>query len=132
MSFPLPEPTPLTQPYWDALKSGRLVFPRCKSCDHAWLPTRSECPRCLGDRWEWETASGRGKVVSWVVYHHAYHEAFKVRLPYMVAVVELAEGPRLITNIVNLPHGNSIALDSPVVLKIEEEEGFALARFALA
>lgn len=132
MSYPVPEPTPLTKPYWDALKEGRLVFTRCQSCGHGWLPARSECPRCLSDRWEWVPASGRGKVVSWVVYRHAYHEAFKSKLPYTVAVVELDEGPRLITNIVNPGHGNGIAIDRPVVLKIENEEGFALARFALA
>lgn len=130
MSFPLPEPTPSTKPYWDELQAGRLVFARCRNCGHAWLPARSECPRCLSDGWTWETASGRGKIVSWVVYHHAYHEAFKAQLPYTVAVVELAEGPRLITNIVN--PGDGIALDRPVVLKVENEEGFALARFALA
>ena len=75
------------------------------------------------------TASGKGRVVSWVIYHHAYHEAFKEQLPYNVALVELDEGPRLITNIVNPDAG--IAAERPVKLQIEDEHGVALARFAL-
>jgi uncharacterized protein len=129
MSFPLPEPTPLSQPYWDALKHGRLTFQRCRDCGHAWLPPRAECPECLASEPEWTTASGKGRVISWVIYHHAYHEAFKERLPYNVALVELDEGPRLITNIVNPDAG--MKTERPVKLQIEDEHGVALARFAL-
>ena len=129
MDFPLPEPTPLSQPYWDALRQGRLTFQRCRKCGHAWLPPRAECPECLAAEWDWTQASGQGRVISWVIYHHAYHDAFKDRLPYNVALVELDEGPRVITNIVN-PHAG-IAAEKPVTLKIEDEHGVALARFAL-
>lgn len=129
MNFPLPEPTPLSQPYWDELAQGRLTFQRCRKCGHAWLPLRAECPECLGPEWEWAEASGKGRVISWVIYHHAYHEAFRDRLPYNVALVELDEGPRLITNIVNPQAG--IRAERPVTLKIEDEHGVALARFAL-
>ncbi|MBI3068794.1 MAG: OB-fold domain-containing protein [Betaproteobacteria bacterium] len=125
--FPLPEITPLTEPYWKALSEGRLTFQRCGSCGAAWLPARAECARCLGDELGWETASGRGRLVSWVVYHHAFHKAFAQRLPYNVAIVELEEGPRLITNIVNPQAG--LAVDRPVQLVIEQEHGVALARF---
>jgi len=128
MNFPLPEETPLSQPYWNALKAGRLTFQRCR-CGHAWLPPRAECPECLAAEWEWVQASGKGRVISWVIYHHAYHEAFKERLPYNVALVELDEGPRLITNIVNPEAG--MKAERPVTLKIEDEHGVALARFAL-
>jgi uncharacterized OB-fold protein len=129
MDFPVPEPTPLTQPYWDALRQGRLTFQRCRHCGHAWLPPRAECPQCLHPDWDWTTASGRGRVVSWVIFHHAYHEAFKSRVPYNVALVELDEGPRLITNIVNPQAG--LAAERPVDLRVEDEHGAALARFAL-
>jgi uncharacterized OB-fold protein len=131
MSFPLPEPTPLSQPYWDALKQGRLTFQRCRHCGHAWLPPRAECPECLEAGWEWTTASGKGRVVSWVVYHHAYHEAFRDRLPYNVALVELDEGPRLISNIVNPEHAGGIRAERAVQLHIADEHGVALAKFAL-
>jgi uncharacterized OB-fold protein len=129
MSFPLPEPTPLSKPYWDALSAGRLTFQHCRKCGHNWLPPRAECPECLAAEWDWQQASGKGRVISWVIYHHAYHEAFRDRLPYNVALVELDEGPRLITNIVNPEAG--IKAERPVTLKIEDEHGVALARFAL-
>ena len=130
MSFPLPEPTPLTKPYWDALREGHLIYQRCRRCAHAWLPPRQECPECLHPDWEWTRASGRGHVVSWVVFHRAYHEAFASRIPYNVSLVELEEGPRLLTNIVNPARG--IAAGREVMLKIEQEQGFPLARFALS
>jgi uncharacterized OB-fold protein len=129
MDFPLPEPTPLSQPYWDALRQGRLTFQRCRHCANAWLPPRGECPKCLAAEWDWTDASGKGRVISWVTYHHAYHEAFRDRLPYNVALVELDEGPRLITNIVNADAG--LKAERAVKLKIEDEHGVALARFAL-
>ena len=129
-AFPAPEPTESTTPYWRALGEGRLDFQRCTSCAHAWLPPRGECPRCLGRESTWETASGDGRLVSWVVYHHAYHPYFATRLPYTVAVVELAEGPRLITGIVEPAKG--LRIDLPVRLVIQRESGVALARFAPA
>ena len=130
MGYPLPEPTPLSKPYWDALVQGQLVYQSCRRCKHAWLPARSECPECLEADWEWAPASGRGRVVSWVVFHHAYHEAFKTRIPYNVTLVELHEGPRLLTNITNPERG--IEVGRTVNLAIEKEQDFALARFILA
>jgi uncharacterized OB-fold protein len=129
VSFPIPEITPLSKPFWDGLQDGRLRFQRCASCGHAWLPARAECPECWKPEWQWTDASGRGRLVSWVIFHHAYHPEFRDRLPYNVALVELDEGPRLITNIVNPDAG--IAVERPVTVKIEDEHGVALARFAL-
>jgi uncharacterized protein len=128
MDFPLPEKTPLNEPYWNGLAAGQLLFQRCGACGHAWLPPREECPRCLAAHWSWTPAAGGGKLVSWVVFRHAYHPAFADRVPYTVAIVELDEGPRLITNIVS-PEG--CAADRRVALAIEEEHGVALARFRL-
>jgi uncharacterized OB-fold protein len=130
--FPLPDRNGVGAPYWAALAEGRLQFQRCTVCGHAWLPPRAECPACLGDVWTWETATGRGRLVTWVVYHIAYHEAFADRLPYNVAVVELEEGPRLITNIVNPDAPGGLAIERPVELAIAAEHGVALARFRLA
>ncbi len=127
VDYPLPQVTDLTKPYWSALDKGHLAFQRC-TCGNAWLPARHECPSCLGSDVRWEMASGRGHVVSWVVYHSAYHDAFKDRLPYVVAIVELDEGPRMITTFVG-PR-EALRRDLPVSLVIEREQNFALARFA--
>lgn len=128
--YPLPQITELTKPYWDAMDQGHMAFQRCNACGNAWLPARQECPRCLKADMRWEKASGGGKVVSWVVYHSAYHDAFKDRLPYVVALIELDEGPRLMSNF--LGPREMLRGDLPVTLVIEREQGFALGKFKAA
>lgn len=127
LDFPVPDMTGVGAHYWNELKEGRLVFQRCQSCRHAWLPARAECPHCLAADWSWEQASGQGKLISWVVYHHAYHPWFSKKLPYNVSVVELAEGPRLVSNVIDT--GAKLRIDMPLQLIIEREAGVALARF---
>ena len=129
--FPAPEITELNAPYWDGLKEGLLRVQRCGACDNAWLPARAECPRCLSDDWAWREASGRGRLITWTIYHIPYHESFRDRLPYNVAVVELDEGARLITNIVNPDDHGGLAIEAPVELAIETDHDIALARFRL-
>lgn len=128
MDLPKPEATELSRPYWDALREGRLMIQRC-GCGHAWLPARAACPSCLAPEPRWVSASGRGTLVSWVVYHVAYHPAYESRLPYNVALVALDEGPRLLTNIVD-GHA-ALTPDAPVELAVEWEGDTALARFRL-
>lgn len=128
MDMPKPEPTELAQPYWQALREGHLVFQRC-DCGNAWLPARRHCPECLKPEPHWERASGKGSLVSWVVYHTAYHPAFEARLPYNVSLVQLVEGPRLLTNLVD--SHEALLANAPVELKIEWEGDVALARFRL-
>lgn len=127
LEFPTPDTSGLGGHYWGALREGRLEFQRCKGCGNAWLPPRSECPKCLSPQWQWDVASGKAKLISWVVYHHAYHPWFARKVPYNVSVVELAEGPRLISNVV---HGDrALRIDTPLQLAIEREGDVALARF---
>lgn len=128
MEMPKPDPTELSRPFWDALREGHLVYQRC-DCGHAFLPARKLCPACLQPSVRWERASGEGRLVSWVVYHTAYHPAFESRLPYNVALVELDEGPRLLTNMVD-PHEQLLG-NARVTLKIQWEGDVALARFGL-
>ncbi len=126
LPFPLPE-----TPFWEALEGGSLTFQRCDSCGHAWLPERQACPNCWSLAAHRETASGRARVVSWVVYRIAYHAAFKDRLPYNVAIVELAEGPRMVTNLTNLDGWDGPVADQPCELVIEEDLGRRIPRFRL-
>jgi uncharacterized OB-fold protein len=128
VDLPKPEITELNRPYWDALREGRLMFQRC-GCGHAWLPARRECPSCLRPGAHWECASGRGTLLSWVVYHTAYHPAFAERLPYHVALVQLEEGPRLLTRIAD-GHGR-LSGDAPVELQVGWEGEVPLATFRL-
>jgi uncharacterized protein len=129
IEFPKPEITPLTASYWDALAQGELLYQRCSHCQYTVLPARSECPRCLRPALEWQRASGAATLISWIVYHHAFHPAFEARLPYTVAVVQLAEGARLITNIVGDTNPEELRIDMPLLLTIEQEHGVAVPRF---
>ncbi len=132
MTAPAPEITDLNRPYWDGLAAGELRHLHCETCGHNWLPAREACPNCLASDPVWRPASGCGHVVSWVVYHKAYHDAFADRVPYDVTLVELDEGPRLLTNVVDSDAGRALAVGVPVELKIEREGDLALARFRLA
>lgn len=128
---PLPTPAidELNAPFWDAVQAGGLAFQRCGDCGNAWLPAREQCPNCLGGKSAWETASGDASLVSWVVYHMAYHPAFADRLPYAVAIVELAEGPRMISNITGTDDFEALRIDQPLKLRVEDVQGTKVPRF---
>ncbi|GGF74852.1 Zn-ribbon domain-containing OB-fold protein [Mameliella alba] len=132
--FPVPTKNALNAPYWDALGRGQLAYQHCEACGHAWLPARSECPHCLSPEHGWEMATGRGKLISWVVYHRAFNPAFQDRVPYNVAVVQLDEGPRMISNIVGLdpehPVADQLSIDQPLQLVIRREHDVAIPCFA--
>lgn len=128
----LPEPSELVAAYRAALADARLTFQRCTRCAHAWLPPRDFCPACLSGAWDWTDASGRARVISWVVYHRAYHPAFADRLPYNVVVAELDEGPRVITNVVEIDGDRGLDIDVPLTLVIETEGSVPVARFRFA
>lgn len=113
-----------------ALDARRLTFQRCTACGRAWLPAREECPACWSPDWAWHEASGGGVVVSWVVYHTAFDPRFKDRLPYNVAVVELDEGPRMVTNLTAMPDRDVIG--ARVALTFETDHDRPLPRFRLA
>ncbi|OWU84616.1 hypothetical protein ATO6_13210 [Oceanicola sp. 22II-s10i] len=113
--------------FWAALDEGQLKFQRCRACGHAQLPAREECVNCLEADLEWEAAGGEAKLISWVVYHRAFHDAFKDDVPYNVAVVELAEGPRLMSNI--LAETSALKIDMPLTLDYGEKFGQTIPQF---
>jgi uncharacterized OB-fold protein len=116
--------------YVAALEDGRLTFQRCADCGHAWLPAGTECPECWSPDHRREDAGGMATVVSWVVFHVAFDPRFKDRTPYNAALVDLDEGPRLITNIIEIPAGEDI-VGKRVALCFEEDMGRKLPRFRL-
>ena len=128
LADPAPEIDGINEPYWSGLKQGRLRYQAC-ACGHSWLPPRALCPHCLGSDWAWRDSAGRGEIISWVVYHVCYHPAFKDRLPYNVAIVELEEGPRLITNIRDA--NDRLSVGAPVCLAIDVSREIPLAQFRL-
>lgn len=100
-SKPLPEITEDNQPFWEGCKAHRLLLQRCSKCGYR-RDASPACPACLSAEHDWVEASGMGNIYSWIVVHQRYNKAFEDDLPYNVAIVELEEGPRLLTNIVGI------------------------------
>ncbi len=98
--FDLPDVDAFTRPYWEAAARGRLLIRRCRACGVAHHYPREFCPRCWSEDVGWEQACGRATLYTWSVVHVNDLPPFRERLPYTAAVVELAEGPRMMTQIV--------------------------------
>lgn len=96
-----PEVSPEAEPFWEATGSGRLMLQRCPACSApVWYP-RGMCPGCGGTTLEWFEASGAGTVYSFTVVRRGATGAYRDVGPYVLAYVELAEGPRVLTNVVD-------------------------------
>jgi hypothetical protein len=100
---PLPTITPANRPFWDSVKAHKMQLPKCKQCNKFHAPPREFCPHCLSEEFEWKAVSGRGEVLSFAVMHQPYTKAFAKDVPYNYAVVQLDEGPRLVSNVLG-PH----------------------------
>jgi uncharacterized OB-fold protein len=109
---PLPVPTPETAHFWEGTARGELRLQRCRACATTYFPPQPFCPRCSSDDIEVVRASGRGSLYSYVVTHRA---APGFEAPYVIAVVQLDEGPRLLSNLVGIaPDPEALPLDLPV------------------
>jgi len=107
VSKPLPAITTEAKPFWDAAAEQKLMIQRCQECN-AWVWTpRPACNECGSEKIEWTQMSGRGEVYSFTVIRQvvgrAASKAFEPDIPYVIAWVDLDEGPRLITNIIGCP-----------------------------
>lgn len=98
--LPAPVSNADAAPYWTAACEGRLLVRRCGDCGHMHFMPRHLCPHCWSDRLEWVPASGAGTVHSFTVIRRAPLAAFAARVPYVVALIELDEGPRMVTNVI--------------------------------
>ncbi|MFD9487191.1 Zn-ribbon domain-containing OB-fold protein [Streptomyces sp. NPDC059991] len=95
-----PEIDAFTRAYWDAAAEGRLLIRRCGACGRAHHYPREFCPYCWSEDVTWEQASGRASLYTWSVVHRNDLPPFGARVPYTAAVVDLAEGPRMMTEVV--------------------------------
>jgi uncharacterized OB-fold protein len=110
-----PAVNPETKPFWDAARVGRFLVPFCAACGKAhWYP-RAICPFCAGDKVEWREASGKGTIYTFSVMQ-------RVKEPYAIAHVTLAEGPTMLTNIVNCDF-DKLHIGQPVAVVFQETEG---------
>ena len=116
---PLPVPSELSRPFWEACRRHELLMQCCRSCGVFRFPPAVLCPECLSEEAEWKKSSGKGKIFSFVVFHRLYHPGFEGELPYTVALIELEEGARLISNVVGCPPAE-VACDMPVEVVFED------------
>ncbi|WP_448203795.1 Zn-ribbon domain-containing OB-fold protein [Azospirillum sp. sgz302134] len=122
-----------TKPYWDAAAEGRLAIPRCAGCGTFRMPPTPFCPRCRSQALDWVAVSGRGTLYSYSVVERAIVPDMEQAVPYVTAVVELADagGVRLITNIVDARIGD-LTVGAPVRAVFDRRaDGVAVPRFVL-
>jgi uncharacterized OB-fold protein len=127
-SKPTPVPTPETAEFWEHCRQGELWIQRCRDCSRPFFYPRSGCPHCGSINVEWFKASGRASLYSFVISHQAargYEDG-----PYAIAIVELEEGPRMLSNVVGVePTPENLVLDMPLMVTFEERADFKIPVF---
>jgi uncharacterized protein len=125
---PAPLPTPETAPFFAAAARGELALPFCDVEDRPFMVPRRHCPTCGSDRISWRPASGRATLHSYVVNHRP---APGFATPHVIAIVRLAEGPTLMTNLVDVaPDPAALVLDMPLTVRFEQRGDQVVAVFA--
>ena len=113
----LPKPTPETEHFWEGTRAHELRLQRCDECDHVYFPPRPFCPKCSSRKVSVFRASGRGTLASYVINERP-HPSFEG--PYAIALVDLEEGPRMMSNIVGCPQTpETLELDMPLAVTFE-------------
>ena len=109
---PVPVPTAVTQPFWDATKEHRLLLQKCIN-GHVFYYARTHCPECLSNQLHWIEASGRGRLYSYTVARRAQGPEFAEDVPYIIAAITLEEGPRMTSLLVDVDPEN-VQIEGPV------------------
>lgn len=118
---PIPQPSELTRTFWEGAKAGKLMLPRCMSCDRVhWYP-RYVCPFCHANELEWIEGSGEGQLYTFAVQHRAFG-GWADEVPFVTAYIDLNEGDRMFTVLrgVDAKHPETIKIGSKVVVEFEQ------------
>jgi uncharacterized OB-fold protein len=120
-TYALPQSDPESAPYWEGIQQGELRIQRCRICQrHVFYP-RSLCPHCHSDQLTWVRATGRGTIYSYTVVHRAFGP-FAAEAPFIIAIVELEEGVRLMSRLINSPR-ERVCIGSAVQVSFERLSG---------
>lgn len=119
------------RPFWEAARRNELRMQKCLDCGHIRYPINHVCPKCLSENAEWKQLSGRGEVFSYIVFHQVYHPGFAQDVPYNVAMIQLEEGPRMISNVVGVPNDQVRVGDKVEVTFDKATEEVTIPRFRL-
>jgi uncharacterized OB-fold protein len=129
---PLPRIDEENKWFWEASARHELVLQKCAECALLRFYPRALCPSCLSPKTEYLRASGRGKVYTFTVTHQNQAPGFRDELPYVMAYVQLDEGPRVLTNIVSTSP-DDVKIGMPVEVVFEDvAEGLAIPKFKRA
>jgi uncharacterized OB-fold protein len=101
--LPLPQPEPDAEPFWDGLREGELRLQHCSVCGLVAHPPRAMCHECGSFEFEWEPVSGRGTVYTFAITQQPIHPALVDHTPFATVVIELEEGPRMTSNLIDVP-----------------------------
>jgi uncharacterized protein len=131
MSPPLPTPDPVTQPFWDSLKAHAIKLQHCAACDTFVYYPRAVCPSCLSTELVWMDVSGRGTIHAFTIPHR--HPNPEFRVPYVVVLVDLQEGVRMLSNLVDVqPVPEQVPIGAPVEIVYDDvSDAITLPRFRL-
>jgi len=119
---PAPRINADAKPYWKAAAEDRLIFKRCQSCAHVHFPPRYLCPQCWSENLQWIESKGLGTVYSLTIMRRAPMPEFETSIPYVVALVDLDEGPRMMANIIG-ENALETRIGQRVVACFEPREG---------
>ncbi len=130
MNKPFPIPTPDSRPFWNGLAERKILLKHCRQCDRLFHYPRVTCPHCLSSDLEWKQASGRGTLYTYTISRRPTHPLFADEVPQYLAVVELEEGPRVTSTLVNVPEDKiRIGMELTPVFERHEKEKAVLLRF---
>ncbi|MBP8309851.1 MAG: Zn-ribbon domain-containing OB-fold protein [Burkholderiaceae bacterium] len=128
----VPVATPTTKPYWEGTKAGELRLQKCSDCSHHFLYPRIRCPQCGSANTAWVKASGKAKLYSYVINHFPA-PGWEGEVPYVIAMVQLAEGPRMMSSLVGIPADPAkLVLDMPLQVMFEARGDMMLPVFQAA
>jgi len=128
---PIPTPSPETQRFWDACRRHELWLPFCRACEAFYFYPRDFCPTCFSIDIEYRQCSGRGVIYTFAIQYRAWHPGWTSDVPYITAIVQLDEGPRLMTNIIGVePDPAKVQCGMPVQVVFEDvSETISLPKF---
>ncbi len=129
---PLPDLTEEdTHEFWAATRSGRLVYQQCAQCDTVVFYPRRHCTGCTSGRLEWKTSKGTGTIYTYSVVRQSYHPFFRSQVPYVVAWIDLDEGPRLVSNVLGISAPDLSLIGKRVRVEWETHESVSIPLFRL-
>jgi len=130
MNLPVPDVDDVNRLYFEGTAAGELRIRHCKPCDALFRFAHAWCPACWSQDLDFKVAGGRGRIETFTVVHQAPYEAFEDRIPYVIALIELEEGVRMMSNIVGCEPGD-VEIGLPVVVTYEQRGPVMIPMFML-